>query len=202
VARISDPAYLDALEADLAPAWETMQQALGAPATGVAPPWAHLRERQGQLAHSLNPPSPILAYLETPAAPPYDALRVEVENVLNLPVEIVGFDVNGATFLDADPGWVAEASREGLLAAAPTLSGPAVSGPPLPVLRAYDDGRVGCYVRFNVPLTAIHAVDEEVDFNQPPDLRVAVRILGGARIQMVPARVGIAEATSGEPGPE
>lgn len=191
--RVSDPQYLDALQADMEPAWAAMQATLGSQGAGFTPPWDRLRERQTLMRRSLNPPRPILAYLETPAAPPYDVLRVEVQNVLNLPVEILGFDVNGATFLEADPAWIAGESQDSILA----------MQTPVVVLRAYEGGcdtASGCYVRINVPLTAIHAVDAEVDFNQPLDLRVAVRLLGAMQTHLVPARLGVAETAPFEPG--
>jgi hypothetical protein len=55
------------------------------------------------------------------------------------------------------------------------------------------------YAQFNVPLTAVHAVDEETDFNQPLNLHIAVRILGAEHVHLVPAQTGLPEPVDVQP---
>jgi hypothetical protein len=189
-ARLSDPDYLAEVRAELGPALAQIQRSLGADAATSRSLWEALSGRQALIRRSLNPVRPVFAHQERTASPPYDAFHVKVGNPLNLPVEILGFDVDGATFLEVDRAWIVEEETPGVPAVVlGPESVPAAAGP---VLRAYDGARAAMvsYVQFDVPLTAIHAVDEEVDFNRDPELRVAVRILGAERTHLVPVSSG------------
>ncbi|MGC9349792.1 MAG: hypothetical protein ACP5JG_16760, partial [Anaerolineae bacterium] len=197
--RISDPSYLETLRKELEPALEQVRREVGASARTSESLWERLTERQGLMRRSLDPVDPVFAYLETPASPPYDALHVDVGNALNLPLEVLGFDINGATFIETDRAWIVEQSAASVPSA--VLSSDSVPGAAAPVLRAHNSARGSTirYVRFNVPLTAIHAVDREMDFNRALDLRIAVRILGAEQTRLVPIRSGPTAPFTGVP---
>jgi hypothetical protein len=113
-------------------------------------------------------------------------LRVEVGNVLNLPVEIVGFDIAGATFLALDCQWVSSES-DGLLV--DTSSGSSVAE--AAVLRAVDTSQIPIVVQYahiDIPLTEIHRRDQEIDLMHDPDIQVITRILGLTHTQRTLAR--------------
>ena len=168
-ARISQPEYVDRLQAELEPEFQRMQQALGAESGELEPPWDELRRRQEQMRRSLDPVQPVFATLGSPTLAMNGTLRVDVGNVLNLPVEIVGFDIHGATFLEAERGWMSAESAELL-----------TDHPDKVILRAFDAARAPVirYARFDIPLAAIHRLDGELDFMQDLDVQVATRILG------------------------
>jgi hypothetical protein len=102
---------------------------------------------------------------------------------LNLPVEVLGFDISGATFLPVDWGWV-HSSTAGLL----------VDGMDGVVLEAaLDPARFAVveYVRFGIPLSAIHEVDRETDFSRELDIHVATRIVSSPTARLTPVRHGL-----------
>lgn len=117
-------------------------------------------------------------------------LRIDVANVLNLPVEVIGFDVAGATFLPADRRWLQGDSAALLTAHADQV-----------VLRAFDRARspVIRYARFDLPLVEIQRLDNELDYMQEPDIRVATRILGLSTTQWTLARHGYPDILVVEP---
>ncbi len=152
----------------------------------LAPPWEALRERQEHMRRSLNPVQPVFAYLATFASMSspdlYGVLRVGVGNVLNLPVEVLGFDIGGATFLAVDPLWIQGTPTDLLM-----------DGTDGVVLRPLDVRRspVVRYVEFDIPLTVIHSVDRELDFNREPDVYVEARVLGSPASRLTLARHGL-----------
>jgi len=184
--RIGQPEYLDRLQEELEEDWRRLERALSREFGDLAPPWDALRKRQEHMRRSLNPVQPVFAYLATPSSVPppatYALLRIGVGNVLNLPVEIVGFDIDGATFLPADPQWVRASSTDLLTDHTDVV-----------VLRAFDAARspVVRYVQFDIPLTTIHRVDKEIDFNREMDIYIATRILGHSSRHLTPARHGL-----------
>jgi hypothetical protein len=104
-----------------------------------------------------------------------------VGNVLNLPVEIIGFDIDGATFLPVDRGWLQDESVALLTDHVDKV-----------VLRALDTDRSAVirYAHFDVPLADIQRLDSELDFIQEPDIQVATRILGLSSTHVTTARHG------------
>ena len=168
-ARVSRAEYLDRLQAELEPEWERLRRALSAEYGELEPPWDELRRRQGQMRRSLDPVQPVFAALGSPTLAMSGTLRVEVGNVLNLPVEVVGFDIHGATVVEAKREWMA-AESDGLL----------VDDGERVVLRAFDAARAPVirYARFDIPLVEIHRLDEELDFMEEWDVQVVTRILG------------------------
>ncbi|MCD4738621.1 MAG: hypothetical protein K8R89_05105, partial [Anaerolineae bacterium] len=186
-ARISQTGYIDTLQAALKPEWLRLTRALGGEFGDLAAPWDTLCKRQSLLQHSLNPVQPVFAYLVESTPGTYDELHFEVGNVLNLPVEIMGFDIAGATFQPVNRAWLPETPTELL-----------VDVPDAIVLRAFGVGgtRSLCYMRIDVPLTAIHAVDREIDFNRPLNIRIAVRLLGSERVLLAPVQYGLPAGAS------
>jgi len=186
-ARISQTGYIDMLQAALEPEWRRLARALGGEFGDLAAPWDILRKRQSLLQHSLNPVQPVFAYLVESTPGTYDVLHFEVGNILNLPVEIMGFDIAGTTFQPVNPAWLHEPPPELL-----------VDVPDAIVLRAFgvDGTRLLRYLRIDIPLTAIHAVDREIDFNRPPNIRIAVRLLGSEQVLLAPVQYGLPAGVS------
>jgi hypothetical protein len=102
-----------------------------------------------------------------------------VANVINLPVEVLGFDIDGATFLEADPAWLRTAESAELVS---------VHGNQI-ILSATGSGLIR-YVRFHLPTTEIIRLDQETDFVHPIEVNVATRILGLDGHQFTLAREG------------
>lgn len=178
--RYSQPEYLDELREELGPTLTSLQQTL-APEVDLTLPWDTLAQRQEEMRRSLNPIQPIFAYLGPPSMAMSATIQIDVANVLNLPVEIMGFDIGGATFLEVDREWL-QGEPADLL----------VEDPDKVVLRAFDDQQqdVLRFVRFHLPLTEIVRQDNELDFLQEVEILVATRILGFDRAQLTPARPG------------
>ncbi len=175
--RVSQPEYLDQLQADLEEEYERLRQAVSADGS----PWDELRARQEQMARSLDPVQPVFAYLGSPTLTMSGTIRVAVANVLNLPVEIVGFDIGGATFLPANREWLQDGAAELLLDDAGPIILRALDTTRAPVLR---------YVYFDLPLVEIHRLDNELDFMQEVDIQVATQIPGLSTAHLTLARQG------------
>lgn len=186
-AQISDEDHLAFLEENLMPTWLRLASAMEDELPDLDPPWPILADRQRMLRQSLRPVQPVFAYLLPGTGSDFNILSVDVANRLSLPIEVLGFDVGGATFVDAGPGQVAVTSSEVL----PDL-GQGV------VLRAAGRGQTDVvrYTRFRLPLDTIRAVDSEATFDQEMSIRVAIRLLGAADTQFVPATTGIAQPLS------
>jgi hypothetical protein len=180
--RLSNAEYLQRLRTDLEAEWQHQARAIGRHTRDAAPPWETLRQRQEQIRRSLSPVQPVFAYQVMPSATSpiaYDILRVEVANVLNLPVEVVGFEIGGATFLEPDPTWIDASTADRILERPDSLI--------LNALNPTCDATVR-YVRFDIPLTAIYRQDHKIDFAREPELYVVTRILGRSEPQQTLAR--------------
>jgi hypothetical protein len=125
---------------------------------------------------------PVFAFLGDPRQAMSNTLSVAVGNIINAPVEIVGFDINGTAFLPAERQWL-QPTSETLLALpeADAVLLSAFDAAQAPVIR---------YAHFNIPLTAIHRVDAEIDFLQEPEIAVVVRLAGLSQTHVIPARYG------------
>jgi len=180
--RVSQPEYLDQLRAELETELLQVQQAVSAERQDAALPWDALQERQGQIRRSLNPVQPVFAYLGSPELSSEGIVRVYVGNVLNLPVELVGFDIHGATVLPPNREWLQYESAELLTDSADLV-----------VLRAFDPAQVPVirYVTFDLPLAEIHRLDSELDFMRPLDVQVITRVPGLSTTQMTLAQEGV-----------
>jgi hypothetical protein len=161
--------------------WRSLAAALSGERKDLVPPWEELRKRVRDMQRSLDPVQPVFAYLEAynPTESPggYAALRIHVGNVVNLPVEVLGFEINGATFVPADPEWVqGNALVQGM--------GGIVLGSParFPAVE---------YTQFSIPLSTIHRIDREIDFDRELEIDVATRIVSGSASQLTPVRYGL-----------
>ncbi len=181
---LSQPEYLEQLQSELEPEWQRLQGALEAEYPDLAPPWEQLRARQERMRRSLDPVQPVFAYLGDPTLALSGTLRIEVGNVLNLPVEVLGFDIGGATFMPANRAWLPGEATELLTGHADQV-----------ILRAFDAQRapVVRYARFDVPLVEILRQDSELDFMQELQVRVATRILGLSSTHYTLAQRGAAD---------
>jgi hypothetical protein len=178
--RVSRDDYLEQLQIDLNDELSALQQSLRIEVSHPLP-WEALGQRQLQMQSSLNPVQQVFAYLGSPALAMSATIQIDVANVLNLPVEILGFDVGGATFLEADPEWVQNNPDDLLM-----LQNERV------ILRASVNGNSGAlgYVRFHLPLTEIMKLDRELDTMREPGIQVATRILGLDQTELTVARPG------------
>jgi hypothetical protein len=111
-------------------------------------------------------------------------IRIEVAGVLNLPVEIVGFDINGATFLAVERRWLQPESAALLTEDADKVVLKAFDPTQTPVIR---------FAHFDIPLLEIHRRDNEIDFMQELDVQVATRISGLSATHWTPAQPGYPE---------
>lgn len=182
--RLSQPGYVEQVQSELAPEWQQLQRALSAEYGQLEPPWAKLQARAEQISRSLDPVQPVFAYLGPPTLSMSATLRIDVGNILNLPVEIVGFDIGGATFLPAERRWLQEPSTH-------LLTDDAAKA----ILRAFDASvrPVIRYAQFHIPLTYIQSLDEELDFSRELEIQVVTRILGLSEIHRTAARQGYPE---------
>ena len=165
--RLSQPAYLAELQAELEPELLGLQQSLRNSASELSLPWSMIEARQEQIRRSLDPVQPVFAYLGPPSMSMSAIIQIDLANVINLPVEVLGFDIDGLTFLDVEPAWLQTEEKSDLL----TLEDESIilNTASTPIIR---------YVRFHIPITEIIRRDAEIDFMQPLEIRVATRILG------------------------
>ncbi|MBN1309838.1 MAG: CotH kinase family protein [Anaerolineae bacterium] len=181
--RISQLDYLDQLHAELEPERQQLQHIARAQAgdEALAPPWDELRRRQEQIRRSLDPAQPVFAYLGSPTQAMSGTLGIDVGNILNLPVEIVGFDINGATFLPAERESLSGESVELLTNHTDAI-----------VLRALDviQAPVIRYAHFDIRLADIQQLDSEIDFTQELEIHVITRILGLSATRLTRAQYG------------
>jgi hypothetical protein len=164
--EISQPDYLAQLQADLAEEWIRLATAVRGQ-TNTTPPWDALARRQDLMRQSLHPTQPVFAYLGPPELSSQAIVQIDVANVLNIPVEILGFDIDGATFLEPNEDWLVQGD-----------------GYTLPAF----DGNALHYARFHLPLLDMQ--DPELTFQQGTTIYVATRLLGQDNVILTPARLG------------
>ena len=162
--EFSQPEYVDTLQARFGEQWEALRAALE-PEFGpekLQPPWDQLRHRQELIRQMLAPLQTTYAYIRS-AQPDPSVLSVDVGNLLDLPVEIVGLEATG-TVVPAQAGWVAPESAERIVADAlpdaVVLAPVDLSAPDMP------------YVHLRVPRTVLPAADEA------SSLKLVTRIWG------------------------
>jgi len=116
--QISQPGYIEALETKLAAQFESLRTTLETEfdAGVLESPWDLLRHRQDLIRQILNPYQTVYAYVQRPL--PESQILVDVGNLLELPLEIIGFEVNGQ-LVPAKPEWVQTESMD-LLVPAPS----------------------------------------------------------------------------------
>jgi hypothetical protein len=177
--RLSQPAYLAELESELGQELLRLHHVLRLENAEFALPWADLEKRQEQIRRSLNPIQPVFAYLGPPTMTISATIQIDVANVINLPVEVLGFDIDGATFLEADPAWLRTAESAELVSVLGNQ-----------IILSATGSRLIRYVRFHLPTTEIIRLDQETDFVHPIEVNVATRILGLDGHQFTLAREG------------
>ena len=162
--EMSQPGYVEALETRLGADYERLRAALE-PEFGaevLAPPWDLLRRRQDLSRQRLTPIQTTYAYRTraadvAAAALPTETLVLEVGNLLDLPVEIVGVQVDGVE-MPASAAWV-DASQERASSLPHTIP-PPPADPDALVLRALPpDAAALPYARLTLPLTASFDAD-------------------------------------------
>jgi hypothetical protein len=115
-------------------------------------------------------------------------LPLEVAHVLSLPVAVAGFEIDGATFLEADPAWIDGSAADRIVARADGV-----------VLRGLDPGHGAAVpgVRFNLPLAEVRSRDREIDFDRGAEVFVVTRLLGRTDAQRTLARHDASSPTDG-----
>lgn len=185
--RLSQPDYLQELQADLNDELHQLQSTLKVEAD-LTLPWEALSERQEQMRRSLNPIQPVFAHVSQTESAVTPVIQVDVANALNLPLELIGFDVGGATFLEVDPTWIQGDASDWLVA---DEAGRVI-------LKGRDGRPSPGYVRFHLPLIAILQTDSELDYTQEIEILVAARLFGRDGFQLTPARQRFSQAVSTE----
>lgn len=158
---LTDPAYVDQLEASYGAAWAQLNKAVAGEAT-LEPPWAALRQRQELLRRTLEPVEPVLAYLGPPSATAEGVVEIALANRLAVPLELLGVQFGESLFLPMDGAWVQEGEVVGengrfLLSATPPDSFPR-------------------YYQLRIPLTALQ--NANLDDLRSFDVLVVTRLVG------------------------
>lgn len=168
LARVSQPGYVEALEAELGPQFERLRAALETEfgAEPLAPPWDTLRRRQELARQIVRPLQAVYAYVRRPQEELTTTLDLDVGNLLNLPVEVIGLEMGGA-LAPANRNWVASESAAQVVRDADTLV--------LRPLRA--DADFVPYVYLRVPVSALPGVPVTNALGIP-DLRIVTRLWG------------------------
>ena len=180
LAEAITPDYLAAMQKDLQENAALDQAALSIEIDQELP-WDRLTQRSEQLSQSLHPQQPVSTHLGSPTLAQDGIIQVDVANVTNFPVEILGFDIDGATFLEMDPEWVVKNEEELFIGQNGEI-----------FIRASNpfETRPLQYVRFHLPLHLILEHDKELNFLQEPLIQVATRLAGLPNDILVPARAG------------
>ncbi len=171
LARVSQPGYVEALEAELGPQFERLRAAL-APEFGadaLAPPWDTLRRRQELTRQIVQPLQTVYAYARRPQEELTTTLNLDVGNLLNLPVEIVGLEMGGV-LAPADGAWAAPESAA-LIVDTPE-SRPGLVLRPLPT-----DAKFLPYAHLRIPVSALPGAPVTNALGIP-DLRIVTRLWG------------------------
>lgn len=179
VAEFSSPAYLGDLREAIGSDYSELERALAAE-INTPSLWEELAARQELLKLSLRPAQPVVAQLGSPALAQEAIIRVNVANALNLPLEILGFDIDGATFLPVNPEWIINGEGQFELADGQVVLAPAASA------------TAGLnFITFDLPLTEIIRLDEELDFLNEVQIQVATSIVGLDDTQLTTASPGL-----------
>lgn len=174
--EVTAPEFLTALETRLTSEWSTWQNVLVSE-VDITSPWAGLAQQQVNLQRSLQPRQPIFANYVAPENTPAGVLQLEISNVINLPVEIVGLDFGDALSLETQADWVI-GGEENLL---PTPDAPVV-------LKSFADDL--SFIQLEIPLTTIYA--NSPDSLDAAEMQLAVRIWGTDQTILTPVRPGFA----------
>jgi hypothetical protein len=168
--RVSQPEYLQQLQAALGDSFQQMQLAWDAGDLT----WDELTARQKRMARWLEPTQTVLATWAVPQAAPQPdtTLLVSVSNLQHVPVEVLGFDVGKGTFLPVDLAWIQDSAGLTVTTTTGAL-----------VLRAADEGRLRT-LHLNVPYNLVFTAGRAWD--EPVEIRVVTRLWGLTRQQSAP----------------
>lgn len=111
--RVCEPGYIDALENDLREEMIGYYGALAAEFGAdkeLTMPWSELRVRQKFLRSALDPPRTVLAFSHHSQEGAGTNQIIEIRNVLDLPVEIVGLQIAQGPIMSAEEILLAEGS--------------------------------------------------------------------------------------------
>jgi hypothetical protein len=179
VAEFSDAAYIDDLRNAIGSQYVDLERAF-AREIDTFPVWDELAARQELLQLSLHPTQPIIAQLGSPTLAQEAIIQVNVANAINLPLEILGFDIDGATFLPVNPEWIVAGE------AYQRTADERIILDPIP------GGATGLrFVTFDLPVTEIVRLDDEIDFLNEIEIQVATSVLGIKDQQLTPASPGL-----------
>ena len=173
--RVVRPEFLDQLQAEIDPELRDLQRAIRVE-QNIEFPWETLRERQRQMERSLNPIQPVFAYLGPPST---DTIQVDVANVFGLPIEVTGFDIGGAAFLEANPKWIQGTDPD-------LFMGDDANR----IILNPQNSSAMRYVRFHIPLVEIERHGSELDGLSEIEVNVATRLVGLEDIQLTRAQSG------------
>lgn len=178
-ARLSESGYVDELENELGPEYELARRELTKEGQ-LTMPWKTLKERQEEISRSLAPGQPILAFLGSPTLAQEGIIQIDIANALNLPIEVLGFNIDGATFIELDPDWIKNNQEQLIFGSDSEI-----------YLKAQDSSSSPLrYLRIQIPLTEILSQDNELDFMHELDIQIAIRIAGLDDVRMVSAETG------------
>ena len=186
--RISQPGYIEALETDLNAQFETLRAAMETEfgAAVFESPWDLLRRRQALIQQVLNPYQTVYAYVQRPL--PESQTMVDVGNLLELPLEIVGLEIDGR-LVQAKPEWVLAESVD-LLVPAPSTDPDAVILRPLaPTATSMR------YLHLQIPLS-------ELADGTTGDIQIVTRLWGSSKEHKDPVLPGYAVPRATGPLPE
>jgi hypothetical protein len=179
VKAFSDPLYLNNLREALETNYSELDSALDTEGN-YSTIWEELSEQQEQLRLSLHPSQPVVAQLGSPSLAQEAIIRVHVANALNLPVEILGFDIDSATFMEINPEWIVDGKSYY------ELVGDRI------ILEPVKSIKTGLqFVTFDLPVAEIINQDKELDFLTEIEIQVATSVLGIEYSQLTPANPGL-----------
>ncbi len=174
--RISRPSYLEKLKEHFGTDFASLHTALAEEfgEENLSPPWDVLARRQDWLRELLTPYQMLYAYVPTSTSEQeQDTLPLDVGNVLDFPVEILGLQV-GETWVPARHDWVTPVSQHQVVSSTMVFE-EALILPPLPLDAAFMD-----YVHLRVPLEE-SAQPSILDLQSSPELKLVTRVWGLTR---------------------
>ncbi len=181
--RLSQPDYLATLRTEIEPRMERLRRGIGE--VGQSGLWEALAEHQALLRQSLSPAQPVMAYLDPTTSWLSGTLSIEVENAIALPVEIVAFEVGGATTLPADRRWLRTSAR-----ATPVT----LPNHPEEVILPGDTlncSHTAPSLWFDIPLQTVYRRDRDLDWLTEPEIVVLTRVVGLTAVQRTVVHSGV-----------
>lgn len=151
---VLEPTYLETVQAS----WEEQH----VPAEQQEAVLDRLARQQLAIQRSLHPQQPVLAYYQIDKDGANAAIHLDVHNLTNLPVELVGIDNNAQQFIELQPEWLIT-----------SLANDNIILPPF-------DGQTDL-IQLTIPLTVLHN-----DAFASTNLQLGTRVLGTEFITYVP----------------